>query len=116
MPSAAAPSCVISEAPSTLPGEAKATAAAPLSEDIPRACTEFLFRAGHTNATATVTKTIAEPPIAHVLRAVIRSSPVVLFGHRKERLYDPRIPAIVHRESRQQRFSHLPQLAFEEFD
>src|SRR5216683_3608335 len=116
MPSAAAPTCVVSEAPSTLPGEANATVAVALSEGIPRACTEFLFRVLPRNATATVTKKIAEPPMPHLLRAVIDSSPLVLLGRHIERLHDRRIPANADRGSRPQQFFHVRQLDSEEFD
>src|SRR2546430_12664905 len=43
MRSAAAPTCVVSEAPSTHPGAANVTAAAELSDDPPRASTELPF-------------------------------------------------------------------------
>src|SRR5260370_8499011 len=102
MPSAAAPTCVVSEAPSTLPGEANATVAVALSEGIPRACTEFLLRVLPRNATATMTKKIAEPPMPHLLRAFIDSSPDVLLGHRIDRFCDRRIRATVHLLSRPQ--------------
>ena len=82
MPSAAAPTCVVSEAPSTLPGEANATVAVALLDSIPRACTAFLFRVVPKNPTATMTRTIAEPPMPHLLRAVIDFSPFALLGHR----------------------------------
>src|SRR5436189_6061732 len=92
MPSAAAPTCVVSEAPSTLPGEANATVAAELSAGIPRACTEFLLRVVPKNATAKMTTTIAEPPMPHRLRAVIGSPSLVLLGHRIACWCDPQIP------------------------
>src|SRR5882724_11091150 len=116
MPSAAAPTCVVSEAPSTLPGEANTTVAVALSEGIPRACTEFLFRGVPRNATATMTKTIAHPPMTHLLRAVIAFSPLVLLGHRIEWLCDLRIPAIADRVSRQQLSAHRHPLDFAESD
>src|SRR5713226_7695744 len=115
MPSAAAPTCVVSEAPSTLPGEANATVAVALSEGIPRACTEFLLRVLPRNATATMTKKIAEPPMPHLLRAVIDSSPDVLLGHRIELLFGRQTPASVDRDSRPQQFFHARQLDSEEF-
>src|SRR5260370_40734274 len=116
MPSAAAPTCVVSEAPSTLPGEANATVAVALSEGIPRACTEFLLRVLPRNATATMSKKIAEPPMHHLLRAVIDSSPDVLPGHRIELLCDRRIRASVDRGSRPQPFFQRHHLDLGEFD
>src|SRR5260370_29564477 len=116
MPSGAAPTCVVSEAPSTLPGEANTTVAVALLEGIPRACTEFLFRVVPKNATAKMNKTIAEPPMPHLLLAVICFSPLVLLGHRIERSCGRRIPAIADRASRPQQFSHRRQLDFGEFD
>src|SRR5260370_16494242 len=99
MQSAAAPTCVVSEAPSALPGEANATVAVALSEGIPRACTEFLFRVLPRNATATVTKKIAEPPMPHLLRAVIDSSPLVLLARHIEIFHTPRLPPHPDRRS-----------------
>src|ERR1700730_3249255 len=112
MPSAAAPTWVVSEAPSTLPGEANATVAVALLEGIPRACTEFLFRVVPKNATTTITKTIAEPPMPHLLRAVIDFYPLVLLGNRIVCFCDQRIPAIAYRGSQQQHFSHRHPLDF----
>src|SRR5258708_35404576 len=112
MPCVAAPSCVVSEAPSTLPGEANTTIATALSEAIPRACTEFLLRVVPRNATITMIRAIAETPMPHLLRAVMSFSPLVPLGHRIGCFCDQQIPAIVYRAlPHQQSFHHL-QLGF----
>src|SRR5713101_3871449 len=71
MPSAAAPTCVVSEAPSTLPAEANTTAPLMSFEDAPRACTELRFLEVPKNATPVVTSRTARLPRTHRRCAII---------------------------------------------